>query len=164
MIAELTRLAGEADEGTTPEDIVLGQVAAGLTLRAIAKDISAAAGLYISPETLTLWINRTPELKTKLAAARKAGAPSMVEHAAELLEEVDTDRDAIAKAKAIAEQRNWMASKYDRQTFGNDAAQVNVQLSLGDMHLDALRQRVVPIVRAPAAVTDGTPDFEVVPD
>lgn len=164
MIAELTRLAGEADEGTTPEDIVLGQVAAGLTLRAIAKDISAAAGLYISPETLTLWINRTPELKTKLAAARKAGAPSMVEHAAELLEEVDTDRDAIAKAKAIAEQRNWMASKYDRQTFGNDAAQVNVQLSLGDMHLDALRQRVVPIVRAPVPITDGTPDFEVVPD
>lgn len=156
MVAALASIGGE--------DGVLDRVRAGETLKDIADHVSRKSGTRIAASILGSWMNATPERKAALVQARKDSAPALVETAMSLLDEADHDREAIAKAKAQADIRTWLASKYDRQTFGNDAAQVNVQVSLGDMHLDALRQRTVPVVQAPAAVTDGTPDYEVVQD
>jgi hypothetical protein len=81
----------------------------------------------------------------------------------EILENVKADRDHINKAKAQSDLRTWLASKYDRATFGNDAAQVNVQLNMGQLHLDALRRRAVPAMVTAAPALPAGPDYETVP-
>jgi len=156
MLSELARLAGEA--GLSPEDYVCELVTEGETLRSIAADLSRSANRDISPGTLGAWLNADPARRAKLVAARKDSAPALVEKAIEILDNVDNDRDAIAAAKAQSEVRTWLASKYDRQTFGNDTAQVNVQLNLGQLHLDALRQRATAAPILPPA----GPDYETV--
>lgn len=163
MIAELTRLAKEAGPDILPEDVLLSRVAGGELLREIAESIGRTIGQYISPATLSAWINRTPELKRRLAEARKDAASLLAEEAVGILDSADEDRDALAKAKSQADIRTWLASKWDRQTFGNDAAQVNVSVSMGDYHLDALRHRTLPTVQVQPALPAG-PDYEVVPD
>lgn len=164
MIVELTRRAAEAGEGAAPEDVVCALVASGETLIEVARRLEQDTGLPISPGIVGAWMNADPKRKAALAEARKQSAPILAEQAMEILDDVDEDRDAIAKAKAQADLRTWLASKYDRQTFGNDAAQVNVQLNLGQLHLDALRQRAAITATTAPMLPPAGPDYETVTD
>ncbi len=165
MLAQLTRLAAEIGPDALPEDAVLVRVASGETLKSIAATLSQWAGVRIPSSVIGDYMNAAPERKAKLAKARRDSAPALVEDAIAILDDADLDRDAIARAKAQADIRTWLASRYDRATFGNDnTAQVSVNVSLGGLHLDALRRRTVPLLRpdTPAALPAG-PDYEVVP-
>jgi hypothetical protein len=57
---------------------------------------------------------------------------------------VKENRDAIGKVREQASHNRWEASKWDREIFGEDRGDVNVNVvNLGQMHLDALRHRIV---------------------
>lgn len=162
MLAELERQAKKAE--CAPVEWVCYRVSEGDTLRTIAADLAAWAKRDISPGVLGAWLNADPARRALLVQSRKDSAPALAEKAVEILDEADNDRDAINLAKAQADIRTWLASKYDRQTFGNDAAQVNVQLNLGQLHLDALRQRAVPVVKPTPALPPAGPDYETLPE
>lgn len=56
--------------------------------------------------------------------------------------EANVSQIDLGIAKGYASQHNIMAMAYNRQKYGN-AGQQNVQINIGDLHLDALRKMKV---------------------
>ena len=143
-------------------EAILDDIRGGAFVTDIAADLCRRSGQQVTPKVLGSWLNSSPEWRAELAAARKDAADALVEQAVVLVDGASEDRDSIAKAKAQADLRQWLASKYNRPMYGNDAAaNVQVQVNMGDMHLDALRRREVPVVRIAEPPREG-PDAEVV--
>ena len=149
LIAELERRA--LDRGHDgPLEVVYEWVAGGRTLRELSHDVSKKVGQFISPGVISLYTNSTPEGKQMMREARAIAAALLAEEALEIMDDADEDKNAIAKAKGQVELRTWLASRWNRKEYGNDQAQVNVNLNVGQLHLDALRQRAVPATALPA--------------
>jgi hypothetical protein len=163
MVAELERLAAEMGEGMTAIDYVCERTAGGDTLIEICRDVGKTIGHNLQGGTLSSWINTDQERRAKIQAARAIGAISLAEQGMEMIDDADESREAIAKAKASAEYRQWLASKWNRPMFGADVAQVQVNVSTGSLLLDALRQRQVTAVTQPILPPAG-PDVELVID
>ena len=104
-----------------------------------------------------------PNRAVYYARARAASAASMADDAQALLDKAQPGDIAVAREQAKI--RQWLAGKYDRTTYGDAAAQVNVQVNLGAQHLDALRVRTVQPLPEPAPLPPAlptAPDFETV--
>jgi hypothetical protein len=84
-----------------------------------------------------------------LAQAKKACAEALVEQSMEILDDADETREAIAKAKAQADTRQWMAAGMDRAAWRDANPQVNVQVNMPQLHLDALRARAIELKAQP---------------
>lgn len=81
----------------------------------------------------------------RCARARARGAHSLVEETHDIADgEVKSSEDA-SRARNRIGSRQWAATAYARDTFGNRGNQVAVQVNLGVMHLDALRQRAIAV-------------------
>ncbi len=123
----------EADGG---DDVVLGRVASGDTVKAIASDYG------VGYDTLRRWLNASEERKTAYLEAKRDSADALVEEAGEILDKANTDSaPQVTKAVKRAEHKRWLAGKRDREQYGEDktGAQVNVNLDLAGLHLDALK-------------------------
>lgn len=76
--------------------------------------------------------------------ARAEGAHAKVEEAQQIIDTAPLDRDGIAKAREQASIRLWQAERANKSAYGgNKPGDVNVNVSLGQLHIDALRSRVV---------------------
>jgi hypothetical protein len=59
------------------------------------------------------------------------------------LHNVKESRDSIAKVREVAAHNRWEAGKWDRELFGEDKGDVNVNvLNIGALHVEALRHRM----------------------
>lgn len=177
MIAELERLAAEQGEGVTAVDYVCEYIAEGAdadgtphTLAELARKLTDTAGQTISAGILTSWLNSTSESKAKVAAARALAAHVHAEASLAVLDELDgteVTREEVALAKARAETRQWLASKWNRPTYGGEAqVQINnTQISAADSHLAALAQRkqIKATTQLPLPAPEGA-DYEVIPN
>jgi hypothetical protein len=152
LIAELERRAAAAGlEG--PLDVIHDWVTSGQTLKELSLNISKTTGKIVSAGTLSTYINSTPEGRQMITAARALAAAALAEEALELLDNVDEDKNAIAKAKEQANMRTWLASRWNRKEYGSDAG-VNVNIvNMGQLHLDALRHRATVVRDLPGAKT-----------
>lgn len=57
---------------------------------------------------------------------------------------VKESRDSIAKVREVAAHNRWEAGKWDRELFGEDKGDVNVNvLNIGALHVEALRHRMI---------------------
>src|SRR5437762_335041 len=97
--------------------------------------------------------------------AKRRYAVTLVEHTGELVKHVKENRDAIAKVREQASHARWEASKWDRELFGEDKGDVNVNvLNIGALHVEALRHR---IIEAPGPLVNqlgkGTVPLEIAP-
>ena len=143
----------------TQLDWVEAQVASGRTMRvltsAISHDLGEQIGQGVIERALVLKYGEAP-VAERLAAARKVASHVLAEQALELVDNVEPDRDAIAKVKEQVAQRNWTAARWNREQYGDKSApEVNVNvnnLTLGQDHLAALRRRTVTarVVEEPA--------------
>lgn len=153
MLTELERRATEAGlDG--PLDVVYEWVAAGQTLKDLAFDVSKSVRREISPGTLSLWIHSTDEGRKMIAEARLIAAAMLAEEAMGYIDDADETKEAIAKAKAQADIRMWLAERWNRKDYGADKNNINVNvINTGQLHLDALRQRAIaaPAVEIPEA-------------
>lgn len=113
------------------------QVASGRTLAALAEDVSEVMGEECSRGMLSTWLNGSPDRKQALAQARETAADALADEA------LDTARSTVesnSRANALRiKALQWQASKLNRSVYG-DTPTVAVGLSIGDLHLDALRQ------------------------
>jgi hypothetical protein len=135
------------------EDPILERVEAGETLKEIGLDYG------VSRSTMYRWTAVTDERKARYQDARKIAAGALVEEAIEILDEASIDSKAgVQKAKAQADIRRWVAGRYDKETFGDDPKGPTVQVNIGALHLDALRQHASP---ASLPVQEG--EFEALP-
>jgi hypothetical protein len=98
--------------------------------------------LGVSSSFLSWRINDDPERKARLARARKMLADHHLEKAEDAAEEpIFTPVDA-SRAKLRADVHLQLAKLRDPELQA-PKTQVNVAMSFGDLHLDALRRRTV---------------------
>jgi hypothetical protein len=139
--------------------VILERVASGEFISTIAKDVGCSRSF------LSTLLHEDAELTAALQLAKEEAAAAMAEEGMRLLDDSPAERDHIAKARAQAEYRKWLASVYDRKTFGEPTQQAaQVQISIGQLHLDALRARPIPlpIITQPKQLTSGADDASLV--
>jgi hypothetical protein len=99
------------------------------------------------------------ETEAALTRARQIGASALAEEAGTILDDVSEDRDAITKAKARAEYRQWLAGHWNKEEYGK-TAQTQVSINVGDLHLlasqsyNARKVAAVTQLRLSASVED----------
>lgn len=130
-------------EGLGGEDAaVFEPLADGASLGTIA------AELGVSRPYMYVWRDHKEHRerrREKWELAMKLSASTHAELAGEVLEKlaakgVITNAD-VNLAKARSEYRRWLAGKRDPEAFGDKQEQVQVNVSIGQLHLDALRAR-----------------------
>lgn len=147
MLLELekrTRLHFE-DGDHTILDFLCDWTAGGRTLTKLARELSNALDLEIGVEQLTRWLYRThdrADVVARLAEAREQGAHAMVGHALDDAEGI-TDKDQASVIRVRNDARFWTATRFNRRELGEQKAGVQINLSVGSLHLDAMRQRSV---------------------
>lgn len=148
MFAKIEEMGGN--------DKILERVASGETLTAIAKELGVSRGFFS-------WkINKVPGMKEALEKARKARAEAWADEALEIADNVPENPNAIGKAKLRVEQRRWLASVNDPETYGQKKSEVNI--SIGALHLDALRKVQADLAREEAEARANTIEGEVLRD
>jgi hypothetical protein len=128
---------------------LLAQVAEGRTL------ISLAAELGVSRQIVSGLLN-SDEHSAALKKAREQAADVMAEESKAIADTTRPEDERVSKLRI--ETRRWLAGKWDRAGYGDQAAPA-VQVDVRVLHLDALRRTQAEI---PPAVGTTTP-LEVAP-
>ena len=116
-------------------DWLFDQVASGITVAEIARQYGCTRS-YVSRA-----INSVPEYKAALEGAREEAADALVEQGLEMVDELSADSSSneIAATREKVNFRKFMAGSMNQNKYGT-RPQSNVTISIGDMHLDALRK------------------------
>jgi hypothetical protein len=128
-------------------DRIVERVAEGDSLKKIADEIG------ISRSFLSWKVNAIPGVKERLVEARKARADKWGEEAIEIADSVEADPNQINKARLRIDSRKWLAGVDDPDRFGQK--QQNVNISIGGLHLDALRKVQAELSQPVGQVIDG---------
>ncbi len=107
-----------------------------MILDAIAEEFNCSRSL------LYRWLNMESERKEAWREAKRLSADALVEQAGELLDSAE-EIVGITSAKVSlrrerAAYRRWLASVRNREEYGESPSSVNVAVSLGDLHMQAL--------------------------
>ena len=122
-----------ADNGGV--DWLYDQIASGVTVAELARQYECSRS-YISRA-----LNENPEYKVALQSAREDAADALVEQGLEMVDKLNGD-STTNEISATREKVNWrkfMAGSFNQGKYGT-RPQTNVTLTIGDMHLDALRK------------------------
>jgi transposase-like protein len=116
-------------------DWLYDQIASGVTVAEIARQYGCTRS-YVSRA-----INSNPEYKAALEGAREEAADALVEQGLEMVDGLDGDSSSneIAATREKVNFRKFMAGSMNQNKYGT-RPQNNVTISIGDMHLDALRK------------------------
>jgi cell division septum initiation protein DivIVA len=160
--AVLEKLAAkELGEGAEPIDLIVQRVANGQTVTAFAKEVAKAMGEEASRSWISWVCNRiTPDAKARIAAARKDAAMVLAEEALAISDEPAKSTTDVQRNRLRADVRQNLAKAFDRETFG-ERASTTVHLSIGQLHLDALRRRVISDAQRKGEIPEAS--FEVLP-
>lgn len=174
LIEELERraieLGVERGEELGPLDYIYDRVSSGTTMRDLTLEVGKACGhnLAASSGILTNWVNSTPDGQEMLRRARANAAHILAEEAGDIIDEADDSKLGLMRAKLKVEQHRWLAGKWNRRDYGEQPqVQINNNLDIGQLHIDAMRQRRIeqgdstPTLALPTA--EGA-DYEVLPE
>jgi hypothetical protein len=169
LVAQLEKQAAESSEdrgeALTALDVVYEWVAAGRKTKELVQALAKAAGVRVSENAggsiLTTWVHGQDGGREMMDRARGDAAHALAQEALEIVDEADEDKTALNKAKLQADQRNWLASRWNRKAYGQDTASIALNLDLGGLHIDALRQRKLEDA-VPQPAVEGE-DYEVLP-
>ena len=111
------------------------QIASGVTMVKLAQDFGCSRA-YISKS-----INAVPEYKAVLQSAREEAADAIVEQGLEMVDQLgaNSTTNEISATREKVNFRKFMAGSLNQNKYGT-RPQSNVTISIGDMHLDALRK------------------------
>ncbi len=129
---------------------ILERIAAGETLKSIAKDYGCSPSFMHYLCTFPHGSKRN-ELYRE---ARRASATAHMEAALEIVDTVPLDRDAIARAKLQVEHRRVMAAAFDRELFGDTKNGPAVVFNAGELYMQALQSPVTSGPALPAKEAD----------
>ncbi len=116
-------------------DWLYDQIASGVTVAEIARQYGCTRS-YVSRALHTI-----PEYKAALEGAREEAADALVEQGLEMVDELsgDSSSNEIAATREKVNFRKFMAGSMNQNKYGT-RPQNSVTISIGDMHLDALRK------------------------
>lgn len=116
-------------------DYLHERIASGTTVAALGKEYGASRA-YISRT-----LNAVPEYKTALEGAREEAADAIVEQGLEMVDSLSADSttNEISATREKVNYRRFMAGSLNQNKYGT-RPQNNVTISIGDMHLSALKK------------------------
>lgn len=127
------------------DDVVFDMIAAGEPMRKVAENLRGfleGAPEFPSRPYIYRWIHHGGEERERAwEEAKEIAAHCHVEDSGEILDDaqhVTTSAEA-SMAKARAEHRKWLAGVFNREDYGEKKEEVGVNVSIGALHLDALR-------------------------
>jgi len=91
------------------------------------------------------WVNRDPARKERYERARISRAEWHVSDIEEMLTEVRRGDLDPARARVIAENKRWIASRMDPHLWG-EKMQINAEVNVGDRYLEAIKRLTAPDV------------------
>ncbi len=131
-------------------EMICERIANGETMVKIAADFGENRDL------LGNWLYSTPEGREMATRARARSANALAEQALTIADKGTTEN--APKTRLQVETRRWLASKYDAAVYG-DTRGPTVQINIGQLHIDALRQhRTIDVAAAPVLESDLDPD------
>ena len=101
----------------------------GIGIDRIARELGIPRG------AITKWLDEGDH-RSLFARAREAAADHL---AVEALDIADSLEGEVARDRLRVDTRKWLASKWNQAQYGDSKAGVNVQLNLGDLHLQAVK-------------------------
>ncbi len=135
-------------------DAVFERVASGESQTSIAKSFGVSQGFF------SRVMNLDPARTRAFREAKRQAATYYAERAMDLADNVEPKRDAIAKVREQIGVLKWLATAGDREQYGDAMPGVNISLNVGELHLAALRHRIVegtrPGLLAPKPEDDPT--------
>ena len=153
--AFLTALEQNAkDAGLTEAEFVYDYIAGGKTLSDMA-ELFGVSRSYLSRN-----LNKIPEIKDTLERARLEAADTFAEQTIKMADDLaakfdsgqDVKNERVAILREQTSNRKWWAAMANPERYGK--SDINVNINLGDLHLDALRKtrsNVIDITPAGAA-------------
>lgn len=125
-------------------DTVIAALEEGGTIRSIAKRFNVSRSFF------HLVMSRDDARMERVRKAYLVRAEAHVDEALEIVDNAPETRDGLTKAKMQVEFRQWMAGN-DNARFRKQAAGIALNISVGDLHLVALKHRAAqPALTAPA--------------
>ncbi len=122
----------KAIEAQGGEDAVLDRIAAGETISSIA------VGFGVSRQALSARLNETPDGRAAVMRAREMAAHVLAEEALRIADEADNSNDRAKRLQI--DTRRWIASRWNRDAYGDSPAVQVGGLSIQQLHLDSLRR------------------------
>jgi len=116
-------------------DWLFDQIASGMTMTKLAEHYGCTRS-YVSRA-----LNANEEYKRALEQARAEAADALVEEGLHMVDQLNgsSSSNEIAATREKVNWRKFMAGSYNQNKYGT-RPQTNVTLSIGDLHLDALRK------------------------
>lgn len=116
-------------------DWLYDQIASGMTMTKLAEQYGCTRA-YVSRT-----LNANPDYKRILEEARVDAADALVEEGLQMVDQLDgnSSSNEIAATREKINWRKFMAGSMNQNKYGT-RPQTNVTLSIGDLHLDALRK------------------------
>lgn len=134
---KLRKLAADI-EAAGGDDYIFDLIADGVPMKRIAEPFG------VSRPMLYQWRDLQPhreERRARWEAAMKASAEAKLEEGEEILDECSgSTSPEVQLANSRANYKMKIAEMRDPDRFGKKAGEVNVNLNIGQLHLDALRQ------------------------
>ncbi len=126
-------LTDVADNGGA--DWLYDQIASGVAVAEMARHYDCSRS-YISRA-----LNSIPEYKAALENARVEAADALVDQGLEMVDKLgaESTTNEISATREKVNYRKFMAGSFNQARYGT-RPQTNVTLSIGDMHLSALKK------------------------
>jgi transposase-like protein len=138
-------------------DWLFDQIASGVTVAELARQYGCTRS-YVSRS-----LNSVPEYAAALTKARGEAADALVEQGLEMVDGLSgaSSPTEIAATREKVQWRKFMAGSMNQDRYGT-RPQNNVTLSIGDLHLDALRKFSSDMKRVNSDAEAATIDAEYV--
>ena len=138
-------------------DWLFDQIASGVTVAELARQYGCTRS-YVSRS-----LNSVPEYAAALGKARGEAADALVEQGLEMVDGLSgaSSPTEIAATREKVQWRKFMAGSMNQDRYGT-RPQSNVTLSIGDLHLDALRKFSADMKRVNSDAEAATIDAEYV--
>ena len=138
-------------------DWLFDQIASGVTVAELARQYGCTRS-YVSRS-----LNSVPEYAAALTKARGEAADALVEQGLEMVDELSgaSSPTEIAATREKVQWRKFMAGSMNQERYGT-RPQSSVTLSIGDLHLDALRKFSADMKRVNSDAEAATIDAEYV--
>jgi len=138
-------------------DWLFDQIASGITVAELARQYGCTRS-YVSRS-----LNSVPEYAAALTKARGEAADALVEQGLEMVDGLSgaSSPTEIAATREKVQWRKFMAGSMNQERYGT-RPQNNVTLSIGDLHLDALRKFSSDMKRVNSDAEAATIDAEYV--
>jgi hypothetical protein len=138
-------------------DWLFDQIASGVTVAELARQYGCTRS-YVSRS-----LNSVPEYAAALSKARGEAADALVEQGLEMVDGLSgaSSPTEIAATREKVQWRKFMAGSMNQERYGT-RPQNSVTLSIGDLHLDALRKFSADMKRVNSEAEAATIDAEYV--